>query len=116
LQPATGHERTCHRDNRQNSSISAARTEVGISLVHDNFELPFAHDVPDLSYRFNILQAATDHDKFAGDFIAILDAIFPYGATTLTRGTENYLLLNILHPAAAAARQKDNAIGHPACP
>ncbi len=68
----------------------------GFLWVHDDFEYPLAHDVLDVSYRFNILRAATDHDRFARDFISILDNIFPYGATTLTRGTENYLLLNCL--------------------
>jgi hypothetical protein len=69
---------------------------TGFLLVHDDFEFPYACDVLDHTNRFNILRAATDHDRFARDFIAILDSIYPHGATTLTRGTENYLLLNTL--------------------
>lgn len=46
--------------------------------------------------RFNILSGAGDHDTFARSVIALFDTVFPEGATTLTRRTENYLLLNCL--------------------
>ena len=65
-------------------------------LVDDrDWNLP-THDTIDHTTRFNILRAAKDDDAFARDFIALLDTIYPEGATTLTRRTENYLLLNVL--------------------
>ena len=70
-------------------------------LLVDDFPEPFVHGrhtVLDFSKprcpRFNILKSATDHHKFTQHFTALLNVIFPEGATTLTKAQGDYLFQN----------------------